>query len=83
MKIPRCFPVLAVIILARLPAFAAGGPVGGPVNTDGINADLPWKSLSQYPAPHAPEVFIELQDHKNPVRFRNIWIRSLHLGENL
>ncbi len=50
--------------------------------TDGINADLPWKSLSKYPAPHAPEVFIELQDHKNPVRFRNIWIRSLHLGEN-
>jgi hypothetical protein len=50
--------------------------------TDGINRDLPWKSLSKYPAPHAPEVFIELQDHKNPVRFRNIWIRSLHLGEN-
>ena len=51
--------------------------------TDGINAALPWKSLSKYPAPHAPEVFIELQDHKNPVRFRNIRIRPLHLGENL
>jgi hypothetical protein len=50
--------------------------------TDGINAELPWKSLSKYPAPHAPEVFIELQDHKNPVRFRNIWIRSLHLADN-
>jgi len=46
--------------------------------TDGINAELPWKSLSKYPAPHAPEVFVELQDHNNPVRFRNIWIRTLN-----
>ena len=50
--------------------------------TDGINAALPWRSLSKYPEPHSPEVFIELQDHANPVRFRNIWIRSLHLGSN-
>jgi hypothetical protein len=48
--------------------------------TDGINAELPWKSLSKYPSPHAPEVFIELQDHNNPVRFRNIWIRTLGKG---
>lgn len=53
--------------------------VGG---TDGINGDVPWKSLSKYGKPQAPEVFVELQDHKNPVRFRNIWIRSMHLGEN-
>jgi hypothetical protein len=45
--------------------------------TDGINRELPWKSLSKYPAPHPPEVFIELQDHNNPVHYRNIWIRSL------
>jgi 3-keto-disaccharide hydrolase len=45
--------------------------------TDGINSELPWKSLSKYPPPHPPEVFVELQDHNNPVRFRNIWIRLL------
>jgi hypothetical protein len=45
--------------------------------TDGISREVPWKSLSKYPAPHAPEVFVELQDHNNPVRYRNIWIRAL------
>jgi hypothetical protein len=44
--------------------------------TDGIGA-VPWKSLSKYLTPHAPEVFIQLQYHNNPLRFRNIWIRKL------
>jgi hypothetical protein len=44
--------------------------------TDGVGI-VPWKSLSKYPKPHPPEMFIELQDHNNPVRYRNIWIRRM------
>ena len=30
-----------------------------------------------YGDPHPPEMFIELQDHNTPVRYRNIWVRKL------
>jgi hypothetical protein len=45
--------------------------------TDGITGEVPWKTLSKYARPHPPEVFIELQYHNNPLRYRNIWVRRL------
>jgi hypothetical protein len=50
--------------------------------TDGINRAVPWRSLGRYAEPHSPEVFVALQDHANPVRYRNIWIRPMHLTGN-
>jgi len=39
--------------------------------------DTPHQNNGSYNRPHAPEVFIELQDHNNPMRFRNIWLRQI------
>jgi hypothetical protein len=45
--------------------------------TDGISREVPWKTLPKYTR-HEPQVFIALQDHSNPVRYRNIWIREIN-----
>ena len=37
----------------------------------------PHRAVGTYSKPHPPEMYIELQDHNNPMRFRNIWIRSI------
>lgn len=37
----------------------------------------PHATNGHYKRAHPPEVFIELQDHNNPMRFRNIWLRSI------
>jgi hypothetical protein len=35
------------------------------------------RTLGNYDRPHPPKGFIQLYEHGNPVRFRNIWIRPL------
>jgi len=35
-----------------------------------------WRQVAKY-APHAAEESLSLQDHSQPVRYRNIWIRRL------
>jgi hypothetical protein len=37
----------------------------------------PYRGLGNYNRPHPPTGSIELFEHGNPVRFRNIWIRPL------
>ena len=35
-----------------------------------------YRQVAQY-TPHEPEAPLMLQDHNNPVRYRNIWVRKL------
>jgi hypothetical protein len=39
-----------------------------------------WRQVGKY-RPHAAEESLSLQDHNQPVRYRNIWIRKLSASE--
>lgn len=45
-------------------------------NRKEFNGPVLHRGVAAY-APHPPKGYIELQDHHNPTRFRNIWIRSI------
>ncbi len=42
-----------------------------------LYGSTPYRGVGNYNRPHPPQGFIELYEHGNPVRFRNIWIRPL------
>lgn len=44
-----------------------------------LYGNTPYRALGNYDKPHPPKGFIELYEHGDPVRFRNIWIRPLGL----
>ena len=36
-----------------------------------------YRNVARYAEPHSTELPLMLQDHRNPVRYRNVWIRRL------
>jgi hypothetical protein len=77
-------------IIFQAPRFEDGKPISPAYITVFLNGVLVqhkteilgptrWKKLPAY-KPHAAKLPIKLQDHNNPTRFRNVWIRELDLG---
>jgi hypothetical protein len=68
---------------ARLTVFHNGVLIQHDVTLTGPTPNGASYHQPQLPAyvPHAPKLPLVLQDHRNPVAFRNIWVRELQLPE--
>ena len=78
-------------IVSRAPRFAADGALRAPARVtvihNGVLVHLDQELLGQTAhrtmpryEPHAAEGPLKLQDHGDPVRYRNLWIRRLDLS---
>ncbi len=75
-------------ILFTAPRFTTDGKVESPAyvtvfhngvvvhNHTAMLGPMVYRALARY-TPHGPKGPLSLQDHGNPVRFRNIWVREL------
>ena len=45
-------------------------------NRKEMRGETVYRAVAEY-KPHAPELPLTLQDHGNPIRFRNVWLRRL------
>jgi hypothetical protein len=72
---PRFAPGGVVDTPARLTVFHNGVLMQHDVDVKGPTGHRGYPNYK----PHAAKLPIELQDHRNPIAFRNIWVRELNL----